>query len=121
MTEAKIMAPSFETLTTQPSNGHINGTTEFTAKQTLLSELDANKDTTRPVQSPESPLPSVSHVDSKAYSSQEALIADIIKSMRLSGGCIIRNLVSAEALKQIEGEVRPYLDKAQPWNGGFGF
>ena len=29
----------------------------------------------------------------------------------------MRDLVSPDPLKEIEGEVRPHLDKAEPWNG----
>ena len=101
------MAPS---TTTTP-----NGTTSSNPKNAFLSN---GASSSTPVQGPDSPLPPVSSLDSKAYSSQEALVADIVESMRLSGGCIVRNLVGQEALSEVEKEVRPWLDKAEPWNGG---
>lgn len=108
------MAPSFEALTSPPMNGHSNNDT--TTKDSFPSKSVVNGK----VQTPDSPLPHVSDLDSKAYDSQEALLADIIESLRASGGCVIRNLVNKDVLKEIEMEVRPYLDKAVPWNGEYG-
>lgn len=98
------MAPSLESLAapiSSPLKGHTNDTTIPTT----------------PAQSPDSALPKVSDLDSKAYLSQDSLLADIIESLRVSGGCVVRNLVAPDVLKEIEGEVRPHLDKAEPWNG----
>lgn len=111
------MAPSFVSLTNSSPESHIHST----LKQSLVPEPVTNGHETRPTQGPDSPLPPVSDIDSTAYASQEALLVDIIESMRRSGGCVIRKLVDAEALKEVEGEVRPWLDKAQPWNGGSTF
>ena len=69
------------------------------------------------VMGPDSPLPKVADLDSRSYSSQEALVQDIIESMRSAGGCVIRHLLNRETLDEIEREARPYLDVAQPWNG----
>jgi hypothetical protein len=66
---------------------------------------------------PKLPLPVVSDLDLRNYKSQEALIEDAIKSLKISGGCVIRNLVAKEQLDEIEKDVRPHLDAAEPWNG----
>jgi hypothetical protein len=66
---------------------------------------------------PKLPLPVVSDLDLRNYKSQEALIEDAIKSLKISGGCIIRNLVTKGQLNEIEKDVRPHLDAAEPWNG----
>ena len=69
------------------------------------------------VQPPNSPVPEPSDLDFKSYDSQEALLADIIESIRTSGGCVIRNLIAKDKVAEIEKEVRPWLDKAEPWKG----
>jgi hypothetical protein len=66
---------------------------------------------------PKLPLPVVSDLDLRNYKSQEALIEDAIKSLKISGGCVIRNLLAKEQLDEIEKDVRPHLDAAEPWNG----
>ena len=76
------------------------------------SEKDLNG-----VMGPKSPLPKVGDLDSKAYTSNAALVEDIVRNIRLSGGCVVRQLVSKETLDAIEKEVRPHLDAAEPWNG----
>ena len=106
------MAPSFEAL----NSSSTNGSNDTTTKNSLPSKAVVNGE----VQTPDSPLPHVGDLDSKTYESHEALLADIIESLRVSGGCVIRNLVDKDVLKEIEMEVRPYLDEAEPWNGEFG-
>ena len=108
------MSPSFQPLTSPAEDGHRNADTAI--KDPALSKPGVNGK----VQTPDSPLPAVSDLDSKAYKSQDVLLADIIESLRVSGGCVIRNLVSENLVKEVEGEVRPYLEKAEPWNGEFG-
>ncbi|KAI9793231.1 MAG: hypothetical protein M1816_000652 [Peltula sp. TS41687] len=71
------------------------------------------------VMGPDSPLPKVADLDSRSYASQEALVQDINESLRSAGGCVIRHLLSRETVNEIEREVRPYLDAAQPWKGDF--
>ena len=105
------MTLSFETLTSPPMNGHSNNDT---ATKKSISSKPVNDEG---AQNPDSPLPHVSDLDSKAYDSEEALLADIVESLRVSGGCVIRNLVGEDVLKEIEREVRPHLEKAEPWNG----
>ena len=105
------MTLSSETLISSPMNGHSNNDT---ATKKSTSSKPVNNEG---AQTPDSPLPHVSDLDSKAYDSEEALLADIVESLRVSGGCVIRNLVGEDVLKEIEREVRPHLEKAEPWNG----
>ena len=66
---------------------------------------------------PSSPIPKVADLDSKAYASEGALVADICESMRTAGGCVIRHLLSKQTLDLLEQEVRPYINAAEPSTG----
>jgi hypothetical protein len=70
-----------------------------------------------PLMGPHSPVPAVPDFDSKKYASEDDLVRDIVEGMRVAGGCVVRNLVPQETLDEIEREVRPHLDAAEPWNG----
>lgn len=61
----------------------------------------------------------VSSLDMKNYhsSNQDDLISDIVRSLRLSGGCIIRNMIPQESLSRCEHEIRPYLNKTKQADG----
>ena len=66
---------------------------------------------------PNSPSAHVGDLDSRTYSSNAALVEDIVRSMKVSGACIVRQLLRQDALDAIEKEVRPSLDTAKPWRG----
>jgi hypothetical protein len=83
-----------------------NGHTEEPSRQSKVS-----------VTMPDLPLPTVSDLDPGKYESKVTLIEDIIESLRRSGGCVVRNMVAKDRLDEIEKEVRPYLNIAEPWNG----
>lgn len=38
----------------------------------------------------------------------------IIHSLKISGGCVVRNMLDQDMLEDIEKEIRPYLNKAGP-------
>ena len=116
------MAPSFETHSTLSgldnadydvtggvisSKSITNGNASETKKGNSGCVLDGNSS------------PRVADLDIKAYTSQDKLLPDIFESMKVSGGCVLRNLVDIQALRDVEAEVRPYLDKAEPWNGRY--
>lgn len=42
--------------------------------------------------------------------SVDADIKDIIKAIKLTGGCVIKNAVGKDILKQVERDIRPHLD-----------
>lgn len=63
-------------------------------------------------QHPLSSCAEVSRLDMEDYhtQSEEALVSDIIRSLKRSGGCIIRNMIPRKSLAQCEKEIRPYLN-----------
>jgi hypothetical protein len=76
-----------------------------------------NKPCSKPQTNPEIPLPLVSRLDLNSYSRQEDLAADIIESLRRSGGCIIRNMIQKVVLNSIESEIRPHLNNVRKGEG----
>jgi hypothetical protein len=57
--------------------------------------------------------PKVSRLDFSSYDSQDDLVYDIVESMKLSGGCIIRNMIPKDTLNSMASEIRPHLDQVQ--------
>lgn len=84
---------------------------------TALSASNGAIDMKGVVPGADSSAPKVPEFDFKAYSNEDALVEDVIKGMKVAGGCIVRNLIDPAALDKIEGEVFPLLENAQPWNG----
>jgi len=72
-----------------------------------------------PVTLPSPTVPHISTLDTKDYhpASDEALVSDIVRSLKRSGGCVIRNFISEESLAQCEIEIRPYLDTTKQADG----
>lgn len=66
---------------------------------------------------PDQPLPPVSEFDSSTVASSEKLVDDIVSSLRVSGGCVIRNMVGKDVLDQLEADIRPHLNAAKPAPG----
>lgn len=66
---------------------------------------------------PDQPLPHVSELDFSTAASVENLLDDIVSSLRLSGGCVIRNMVGKDVLDQLEADIRPHLNAAKPAPG----
>ncbi|KAJ9139199.1 Phytanoyl-CoA dioxygenase family protein [Pleurostoma richardsiae] len=64
--------------------------------------------------SSKSPLPPVLEFDAKTCTS-----AQLVDALKVSGGVIIRNMLAPEEIRQIEADVRPWLDKDVPWEGDF--
>lgn len=58
-------------------------------------------------------LPIVSDIDSLSDNALEK----ITHSLKISGGCVVRNMLDQDMLEDIEKEVRPYLNKAGPAPG----
>ena len=106
------MAPSLKV--ESPANSTIFDPKAGNSPSSMNGDTTARSDH---VQGPNSPVPTVKQFDFKNCTSQEELLGEIIESMRLSGGCVVRNLVQREALQEVETEVRPWLEKAEPWNG----
>lgn len=71
----------------------------------------------KPLMGPDQPLPHVSEFDFSTATSVENLLDDIISSLRVSGGCVIRNMVGRDVLDQLEADIRPHLNAAKPAPG----
>lgn len=48
-----------------------------------------------------------------------ASVDELVAAIKLAGGCIIKNVLTLEQVKQIETDLRPYLDQDVPWEGPF--
>lgn len=44
---------------------------------------------------------------------------EVVEAIKLSGGCIIKGLLSNSDIKQIEQDIRPYIEADVPWVGKF--
>ncbi|KAH8655361.1 phytanoyl-CoA dioxygenase family protein [Xylariales sp. PMI_506] len=64
------------------------------------------------LKSSKSPLPAV-----KEFDAATCTIAELVDALRHTGGIIVRNLLSAEEIAQIEVDVRPWLEDDKPWDG----
>lgn len=73
----------------------------------------------KPLMGPDQPLPHVSEFDFSTAASPENLVDDIVSSLRVSGGCVIRNMVGKDVLDQLEADIRPHLNAAKPAPGTF--
>lgn len=85
--------------------------------QLLEHDSDVASNPTKDIKGPHSLLPKVADLDSKAYPSEEALLEDIVKSIQLAGGCIVRGMLDKETLDAIESEIRPYILAQERWSG----
>jgi hypothetical protein len=62
-----------------------------------------------------SPMPEVMELHNST-ATKEA----VVNALKISGGVIIRGLLKAEEVKQIEQDARPWLERDKPWNGESG-
>ncbi|EXJ79517.1 hypothetical protein A1O3_07796 [Capronia epimyces CBS 606.96] len=60
------------------------------------------------------PLPELQILQS-ATATAEAVVAALVQS----GGCVVKNLIHADGLAEIEKDTRPYLNAADTWEGSF--
>lgn len=60
------------------------------------------------------PVPEVKSFDSATVTNDE-----VVKALSEAGGCVLKNLLSADILAQIEKDVREHLDADKPWDGTF--
>lgn len=94
----------------------VNGTGNHN-RNSSPHQLDGNDPRTIFSSKPNGHVPNVSDVDLASGTSQEEIVEAIIEGLRVAGGCIIRNMVSKDALDEIEREIRPHLDTAKVWKG----
>jgi hypothetical protein len=77
----------------------------------LCDDLSAlrNEAATKRLKQAHSSVPKTADIDCASYSQEEELVADIIQSLKLSGGCIVRGMYKQNTLDAIEHEIRPYI------------
>ena len=79
--------------------------------------INGNVPSSKPQLGPDRPVPQVSDVDLANRVSQQHVIEAIVESLKVSGACIVRNMVSKEGLEEIEKDIRPHLNTAKVWQG----
>jgi hypothetical protein len=60
-----------------------------------------------------SPLPKV-----ETFHADTVTVDELVNSLKVAGGCVIRGMLKQDELDRIEKDVRPWLDKDKPWEGG---
>lgn len=60
------------------------------------------------------PLPEVSDLDAGDGVPRQDLLQRVIDSLKVSGGCIVRNFISQETVKQLNDDFAPYFERAEP-------
>lgn len=61
-----------------------------------------------------SPLPKVQTFNAEATTTDE-----VVAALRKAGGCIVRGLIPLDDIRQIERDVRPFIEADKPWIGKF--
>lgn len=78
--------------------------------------------TPTPVEKPQKdprPIPEVPDLDCESYTSEDALVHDIIEGLKLAGLCIIRQIINPEIRAKMSAEFRPYTTDIAPTPGDF--
>lgn len=66
------------------------------------------------VTGPDQPLPRVSDLDASERLPYQELLQGVIESLKISGGCLLRNFISQEIVKELNDDFAPYFDMAKP-------
>ncbi|KIX03720.1 uncharacterized protein Z518_07273 [Rhinocladiella mackenziei CBS 650.93] len=53
------------------------------------------------------------------YDAATCTSSGLVTALKVSGGVVIRNFLTREETREIEADVRPWLDKDAPWDGDF--
>jgi len=56
-------------------------------------------------------------LDSRNYKSEDALTEDVIRGLKIAGGCIVRNLYGQSTVYSITREFEPYLKETEATEG----
>ena len=56
----------------------------------------------------------VSDLDAGERIPYQDLLQGVIESLKISGGCLLRNFISQETVKELNDDFAPYFDKAKP-------
>ncbi|KAI9703844.1 MAG: hypothetical protein M1836_007616 [Candelina mexicana] len=73
----------------------------------------------KPLMGPHSKIPVPADLDVLTAKSEDRLVEEIIESIRVSGGCVIRNMVGKDVIEQLERDFRPHIINDKSWNGDF--
>lgn len=60
------------------------------------------------------PLPRISDFDASGRVPHQELLHGVVESLKISGGCLLRNFISLETVKQLNDDFAPYFDQAEP-------
>lgn len=63
---------------------------------------------------PDQPLPRVSDLDAEASISHEQLLHQVIESLRVSGGCVIRHFITPGVREELNSDFAPHFARAKP-------
>ena len=89
------------------------GATEVEALPTHVSKLASLNGAAKELKSSASPLPEV-----KSFDARTVTVDELVAALRLAGGVVVKNAISVEEAKEIERDVRPWLDKDKAWENG---
>lgn len=59
-------------------------------------------------------LPRISDFDASGRVPHQELLQGVIESLKISGGCLLRNFISQETVKELNDDFAPYFDRAEP-------
>lgn len=62
---------------------------------------------------PDQPLPRVSDLDASEQVPYQELLQGVIGSLKVSGGCLLRNFISQGTVKELNDDFAPYFEKAE--------
>ena len=65
------------------------------------------------VRGPDQPVPVVSDLDARERVSHQDLLHGVVESLKISGGCLLRNFISQQTVKELNDDFAPYFDKAK--------
>lgn len=66
------------------------------------------------VSGPDQPLPVVSDFDASERVPYQELRQGVVESLKISGGCLLRNFISQETAKELNDDFAPYFNEARP-------
>lgn len=81
--------------------------------KSLATPAFSKNDTAGELKSPSSPLPEV-----KVFDATTCTVDELVGSLRVAGGLIVRGLLNAEELASLEKDTRPWLEQDTAWTDG---
>ncbi|KAL8659879.1 MAG: hypothetical protein Q9202_006905 [Teloschistes flavicans] len=64
-------------------------------------------------------LPEVGDFDTSDRIPHEKLLQQVVESLKISGGCVIRSFISQDTVKELNHDFAPYFDRAKPLKSDF--